>query len=83
MPSISEWYNFSYGVNGETLYDRIQNVTAYKDIQGASSLNNRYLFEDIPTGLVPLSELGKVVGVETPTINAIIELGNAILKRNF
>jgi opine dehydrogenase len=83
LPSLSEWYNFSYGVDGETLYDRIQNVGAYADIQGSSSLDTRYLFEDIPTGLVPLSELGKAVGVETPTINAIIELGNTMLKRNF
>ncbi|MDN4523359.1 NAD/NADP-dependent octopine/nopaline dehydrogenase family protein [Fictibacillus fluitans] len=83
LPSVSDWYGYSYGVQGESLYDKIQGVTAYEGIQGSTSLNNRYLFEDIPTGLVPLSELGKAVGIETPTINAIVELGNTLLKRNF
>ncbi|MBT2570085.1 NAD/NADP-dependent octopine/nopaline dehydrogenase family protein [Planococcus sp. ISL-110] len=83
LPSILDWYEESYGVKGNTLYESIQKVEAYQEINGPTTLNTRYIFEDIPTGLVPLSELGKMVGAITPTIDAIIELGNVILKRNF
>lgn len=83
LSTVSQWYTMCYGVDGDNLYDKVQKVKAYKGIKGPKNLNTRYLFEDIPTGLVPLSELGKAVGVKTPTIDAVVELGSSLLKREF
>jgi opine dehydrogenase len=83
LQRIEDWYRESYGVSGATLHELVQNVKAYEGIKGPTTLNTRYIFEDIPTGLVPLSLLGSVVGVKTPTINAIVEVGNIVLGRDF
>jgi len=83
LPSLSDWYKFSYGVKGENLSEVIQNMKPYEDIQCSNTLNSRYLFEDIPTGLVPISELARAVNVKTPTIDSIIELGSTVLGRDF
>lgn len=83
VPSIAEWYAACYGVTGATLYEKVQQVTAYEGIQGPTTLDTRYLFEDIPTGLVPLSRLGAAMKVPTPLMRAVVELGNVLLGRDF
>jgi opine dehydrogenase len=83
VPSIQDFYRTSYNANGKDLYEQVQNVRAYDGIKGPTSLNTRYIFEDIPTGLVPLSALGQAMGVATPAMSAVVELGNIVLGRNF
>ncbi len=53
------------------------------DIKGPSSIESRYITEDLPYGLVPMSQLGDVLGVETPLIDAIITLGSYVCDRDF
>ncbi|MFO7942629.1 MAG: NAD/NADP octopine/nopaline dehydrogenase family protein, partial [Bacillota bacterium] len=53
------------------------------EIKGPSSIESRYITEDLPYGLVPMSKLGDVFGVETPLINAIITLGSYVCDRDF
>lgn len=83
VPSIHDFYRTSYSACGKNLHEQLQHVRAYVGIKGPSSLNTRYIFEDLPTGLVPLSAIGGAVGVPTPTMNAVIEIGNILLERNF
>jgi opine dehydrogenase len=83
VPSIHEFYRLCYGVDGANLYEQIVQVKAYEGIKGPTSLNTRYLFEDIPTGLVPLSCLGRAFGVPTPTMDAAVELGSRLLEKDF
>jgi opine dehydrogenase len=83
VPTIEEWYYACYRAEGSNLYDIIQHVDAYKGIKGPVTLDTRYLFEDVATGLVPLSSLGRAVGVVTPTMDAVVELTNTLLGRNF
>lgn len=45
-----------------------------RTIKSPSSLDHRYMHEDVGYGLVPFAELGRVAGVKTPTIDAIIQL---------
>ena len=56
---------------------------AYQGIKAPTSLNVRYLLEDIPTGLIPLISLGELSAVPTPVCHAIVELACAALSRNF
>ena len=83
VPSIQDFYLKSYGVRGPTLHEQIQQVRAYDGIKGPTALNTRYLLEDIPTGLVPLSYLGGALGVSTPTMQAVVTLGSILLERDF
>ncbi len=45
-----------------------------KTIKSPSSLDHRYIHEDVGYGLVPISALGRLAGVATPTIDALIKL---------
>ena len=50
---------------------------------GGNKLKMRYLTEDVPYGLVPLSGLGKMFNVSTPTIDAIIHLASLINQTDY
>jgi opine dehydrogenase len=69
-----EWLKYTYGSEGEDLYEAISTTKSYCGIKAPQSLNTRYIFEDVPESLVPMSSLGRMLGVHTPTINSIIYL---------
>jgi len=72
--SAIKWLEQTYKSEGFPLYEAIQKTDAYRGIMSPTTVNNRYIFEDVPAGLVPISSIGKMFGIPTPTINAIIEL---------
>lgn len=45
-----------------------------RTIKSPPSLDHRYIHEDVGYGLVPMAALGRVAGVPTPTIDAIVHL---------
>ena len=47
-------------------------------IKAPPSLQHRYMDEDLPYGLVPLASLGRLAGVATPTMDALIHLGSVL-----
>ncbi len=77
------WATQVYGVSGKTIYDTIQKIEAYKEIESPSKLKTRYFTEDVPTGLVPLASLGKFLDVDTPTIDSIIHLSSILCGVDF
>jgi opine dehydrogenase len=87
--SAKAWLERSYGAKGDTLYEALQNNPFYKGIMAPSfsSVDDkkgiRYVIEDVPSGLVPVSELAKKFGVETPAINTIIDLANIWFETDF
>jgi opine dehydrogenase len=54
-----------------------------KLIKSPSSLNHRYVNEDVGYGLVPIAALGVLAGVKTPTIDALIELAGVAVGIDF
>lgn len=83
MP-VSEWITYAYpSTKGVTLCERMRNNPAYYDIKAPGSIFTRQLTEDIPTGLLPMNELGHVAGVETPLMESFINLSSAILNTDF
>jgi opine dehydrogenase len=42
----------------------------------------RYISEDLPSGLVPISQLGQVVGIP-PTIDALFDIGSVVCDEDF
>ena len=81
--SLLEWLRTTYDAEGTTLCDCIQSIDAYDDVGSPSSLNHRYVLEDVPTGLVPISHLGKLAGVETPAIDAVINMACQLYDCDF
>lgn len=52
-------------------------------IIGPTSLQDRYITEDLPYGLIPVAQLGDRLGVDTPTIDAILQIGSLVCERDF
>lgn len=73
-----EWLVDVYGVEAPTLYQAIQATPAYASVRAPSSLDHRYIWEDVPTGLVPIAALGEALGISTPTTDMVINLANAL-----
>jgi opine dehydrogenase len=73
-----EWLRSAYNSTGENLYEAIQATAGYRGVKAPESLMHRYLHEDIPTGLVPMSSLGDLLNVPTPSMNALTDLACAL-----
>ena len=52
-------------------------------ITAQSQLDHRYINEDVGYGLVFISHLGKQVGIETPTIDSMIQLASVLMNRDY
>lgn len=83
VESTKDWMKRSYSINGETLYECIQNNHAYRAITAPNTLNHRYIYEDIACGLVPLEAIGKYLGLEMKYTGLVIDLASAILEVDF
>lgn len=78
-----EWLTEVYGVERSSLYEAIQATRAYEAVGAPPSLNHRYIWEDVPTGLVPIAELGKATGVATPVTETLITLASTLFGVDF
>jgi opine dehydrogenase len=85
VPTVHGWLAQAYGLKGDDLYALIQRLhyEVFKDSPAPTSLDARYVTEDVPFGLVPLAELGRLAGVPTPTAEALTTLASAALGRDF
>ncbi len=78
-----EWLAKAYRVGGKNLHAAIHANPAYRGIPAPAGLDTRYLWEDVPTGLVPLASLGEFLEVPTPAINSLITLASLAVGVDF
>lgn len=83
IETARDWFKRTYHIEEETLYECIQNNEAYQTIDAPRSLEHRYIYEDIPCGLVPLEAVGKHLGLEMNTTRLIIDLASSLLDVDF
>lgn len=82
--SVNEWIKFAYkDTQGDTLCERMRNNPAYHDIKAPGSIFTRQLTEDIPTGILPIMELGKVAGVKVSLLESMTCIIESLLNMNF
>jgi opine dehydrogenase len=75
------WYRHQLARN-EMNRDTAQ-ISIYARIKAEKELASRYLSEDVPYGLVPWEEIGKLVGIDMPTCTSLINLSNTLLGADF
>jgi opine dehydrogenase len=78
-----EWLKMAYDATGEDLNEAIHNQTGYFGIKAPSTLNHRYIFEDVPMSLVPIAALGQRYGVSVAGMDAIIRLACVIHRTDY
>ncbi|MGQ9586983.1 MAG: NAD/NADP octopine/nopaline dehydrogenase family protein [Thermoplasmata archaeon] len=83
LHTAREWLYLAYASSGKTLFDAIQATPGYKGVRAPSTLAHRYIFEDVPMSLVPMVSVGRMLGVKTPTLGALIHLASSIHALDF
>lgn len=82
--NVNDWISFAYpGTKGETLCEKMINNPAYWDIKSPSTIFTRQLTEDIPTGIVPIMQLGNIAGVPVPLMESIVKVSSSLLGIDF
>ncbi len=82
-PCVLAWLCSTYGSRGDDLYSALQDTTSYEIVTAPQTLRHRYLWEDVPTGLVPLEALAQVADVDVPLTRLGIDLANAVCGCDF
>ena len=78
-----EWLQMAYNTTGDDLHEAIHNQPGYYGIKAPSTLNHRYIFEDIPMSLVPIASFGQHYGVSVRGIDSIIRLACIIHRTDY
>ena len=87
-PRLSDYfYQMGYtneaGRDGGTAYDVFHNSEPNRWIRAPSSIDHRFFNEDIPFGLVPLTELGTLVNMPMRVSRAVILLAEIATGRPY
>jgi opine dehydrogenase len=69
-----EWLTLAYNTTGDTLNEAVHNQPGYYGIRAPSTMNHRYIFEDVPMSLVPIASLGRHYGVSVRGMDSLIRL---------
>ena len=81
--SAIDWLSMAYNVVEDNLFDAIHSNPGYVGIMAPRTTNVRYITEDVPMSLVPISEFARLLEVKTPVIDSLINIANSIFRKNF
>ena len=88
VPALADWFERVYGVREATLVETCRRLTynsdgPYQATGTPKSLDHKFITEDVPTGLIPISALGTAAGVRKPAIDALVELARCMTGKDF
>ncbi|MGD9181182.1 MAG: NAD/NADP octopine/nopaline dehydrogenase family protein [Desulfobacterales bacterium] len=80
-----EIFYANYSLGKKTLSETLRQspIHGHPAFPAPSSVDTRYINEDLPFGLVPWSSIGRAWGVPTPTIDAIIQIASIMLNVDY
>lgn len=76
VTSVTEIMCSLYNIKYDNIYDTIKNISAFKIQYAPNNLKHRYVTEDVPYSLVPISTIGKKLGINSPNMDSIINLAS-------
>ncbi len=86
IPTLDRLYLTGYSVTRSSLYEAYHTSPVFcgeSPPKGPDSVMHRYYTEEVAYGLVTWSSLGDMIGVETPTIDAMILLISRLHKADY
>ena len=81
--SAMDWLQMAYTTSGRDLHEAIHNQPGYYGIKAPSSLNHRYIFEDVPMSLVPIASMANRYGVSVRGMESIIRIACIIHRTDY
>lgn len=79
---MKELLNQYYGCDTATLYSAMTSVPNYRHSQGPSTLQHRFLHEDICSSLVPARQLSSLASVKTPMLDSLVNMVSILTRRD-
>ncbi len=79
VPTAAEWFGQCYGVRADTALEAMLRIEAYAHMAAPTDLRTRLLWEDVPTGLVPLVDLMRLLKLPSSTLSGLLALCTAAL----
>jgi len=81
--TAKEWLKLAYDAEGENLFEAIHNQEGYRGIKAPSTINHRYVNEDVPMSLVPMASLGNLLGIRVRGMTSIIRQACIVRNQDF
>ncbi|GAG92719.1 unnamed protein product, partial [marine sediment metagenome] len=76
-----KYYSYQ-GAHGKTISEIYRTNPVYEWDYAPKTFQHRFFLEDIPYGMVPMENLGKILKVKTPLITAIIEIASRLTNQD-
>jgi opine dehydrogenase len=88
VPTLEDWFERAYGVRGADLSETCRLLTSnsdgpYQATGTPKSWDHKYIAEDVPVGLMPMSALAGAAGMATPAIDGVIRIACAMAGNDF
>lgn len=71
------------GFGGSTYYEAVHTTPVHGAARAPASVDHRYFTEDVPYGLVPLTEIGAAVGVAMPATRGVVDVVGAVMGTDY
>ena len=81
--TAKEWLYYAYDAVGRSLREAMRANLGYRGILAPHRTEMRYVTEDIPCSLVPMSSIGRKFGVPVPVIESLVTLACAMHDRDY
>ncbi len=78
-----ELLNRYYGCNTSSLLEAMRTVPNYRFSQSPDRVDSRYLQEDVPYTLIPVRQLARIAGIDTPMLDAVVTMASAVTGQDF
>lgn len=69
--------------SSRSVYRAIRESPPNRTIKSPKTLDHRYLHEDVGYGLVPMAEIARLLGVETPVIDGLIAVASEMNSADY
>ncbi|MGH3641466.1 MAG: NAD/NADP octopine/nopaline dehydrogenase family protein [Mycobacterium sp.] len=81
LPTFTDMLDTYYadeGISGSGIRDRVNTFRAYQKAIIPHTFEHRYLTHEAAGNLAPMARVGRLVGVETPVMDALVTLGEVL-----
>ncbi len=84
LPSVRDWISATYGVGCDDLHSGIAQLSSevYGPVPAPATLEHRFLTEDVECGAVPITSLGRQLGVDVSVTAHSVTLASTLLGRD-
>jgi len=71
------------GFGGSTYYEAVHTTPVHGAARAPTTVDHRYFTEDVPYGLVPVTEIAGAVGVAMPVTRGVISVVGAVMGTDY